>query len=118
MGLLYGLHVPLEQDTRLNKRHAAAALVDKLGADFDREIKRAYALGNGVYDTRLEQGMQQSLETGIDKMRMHLHGSHEDKARDALRPSPMQSLRDVEVGVPFWPDADHALLLFVERTRE
>ena len=118
MGLLYGLHVPLEQDTRLNKRHAAAALVDKLGADFDREIKRAYALGNGVYDTRLEQGMQQSLDTGIDKMRMHLHGSHEDKARDALRPSPMQSLRDVEVGVPFWPDADHALLLFVERTRE
>lgn len=118
MGLLYGLHIPQGQDTRLNKRHAAAALVDELGSDFDAEIAKAYVIGDGVYDPRLEQSMQHALSDGMDKVRMHLRGSHEDNAREALRPAPMQSLRDVEVGVPFWPDADHALLVFVERTRE
>ena len=33
--------------------------------------------------------------------------------------APMNSLRDVEVGVPFWPDqGDARLLTFVQKTKD
>jgi len=76
-----------------------------------------YALGEKIYDSRLEQALIEALDDGAQRMRIHLHGSHEANAKDA-RPAPMMSLRDVETNVPFWPDGDPALLVFIERTRE
>jgi hypothetical protein len=118
MGLVYGLHAAQMHATTLNKRHEVVGLMTRLGPDFANQIRSAYALGAGIYDSRLEQSLSESLEDGISRMRMHLHGSHEQYARDALRPPPMTSLRDVEAGVPFWPDGDPGLLVFIERTRE
>lgn len=118
MGLIYGLHAAQEHTIAFNRRHDALGLINRLGPEFAKQIRSSYALGAGVYDSRLEQSLTESLDAGIERMRMHLHGSHETYARDALRPAPMTSLRDVEAGVPFWPDGDPGLLVFVERTRE
>lgn len=120
IGLLYGLHAAREHDVTLNKRHAAVKVIDGLGAEFVNQIRGSYALGQKIYDSRLEHALTETLDEGAQRMRMHLHGSHESSAKDALRPAPMMSLRDVEGTVPFWPDpdGDPSLLIFIERTRE
>jgi hypothetical protein len=118
MGLIYGLHAARSHSVTLNRRHDVVSLLDRLGNEFGEQIRSAYALNEGIYDPRLEQGLTESLNEGIDRMRMHLRGSHETYAKDALRPSPMTSLRDVEAGVPFWPEGDASLLVYIERTRE
>lgn len=118
MGLFYGLHAARSHDISLGKRHAAKKLVEDLGPDFEAEVQKAYAIGEGIYDTRLEHGLAHALHDGVDQVRMHLRVSHEASTKDALRPAPMMSLRDVEAGVPFWPDSDQGLLVFVQRTRE
>lgn len=118
MGLLYGLHAARNHATNLNKRHDALALIDGLGAEFVSEIHGAYALDGNIYDPRLEQALTETLDEGAQQMRMHLHGSHATYAKEALRPAPMMSLRDVEASVPFWPDGDPSLLVFIERTKE
>lgn len=118
MGLLYGLHAAKDNNVGLSKRHAAESLINGLGTEFETEVEQAYAIGDGIYDSRLEQSLTHALHEGVDRVRMCLRGSHEAQTKDALRPAPMMSLRDVEAGVQFWPDGDPGLLLFVQRTRE
>ena len=82
-------------------------------------MKQAYSLGGSVYDERLERGLAATLAEQLGIVEMSIRNSHEKLVKDAVRPVPMMSLRDVEAGVPFWADAsDTRLLTFVQKTKE
>ncbi|MGC1296970.1 MAG: hypothetical protein WA869_18215, partial [Alloacidobacterium sp.] len=117
-GLLYGLHSARVDKPSFDKRFDAATLLAGLGDGFKRELHAAYAIDDGIYDQRLEQALAEVLDAGAEQVRMNVDGSQEKKTADALRPRPMTSLRDVETTVPFWPDSDYGLLMFISRTRE
>ena len=118
IGLIYGLHAAQSGRSSLNLRNNTVALLNGLGASFLDEVKKAYSLGDGVYDSRLEKSLSDTLAEQLGIIEMSLRNSNEKKTKDAIRPLPMTSLRDVEAGVPFWPDqCDSRLLTFVQRTK-
>lgn len=121
VGLLYGRYaVELGADS-LNKRHEAAKLLQQRGFQaFLVQVERAYALGEGIYDAGLEAGLKDTLSEQLERVLLSIENSHADSVRDAVRPSPMTSLRDVEAGVPFYPEStlDHHLLYFIRDTKE
>jgi hypothetical protein len=82
------------------------------------ELRAAYALGQGVYDKNLELGLDQTLAEQLDIVRGSIRTSQEKNLRNAIRPTPMRSLRDVEVGVPFWPDVDYTVLQVVKKVKD
>lgn len=119
LGLLYGKHVAQTGNSGLNMRSNASQLMSSMGSDFVDEIKAAYSLGDNVYDSRLEQALGSVLTAQLDVVQMSIRNSNEKKVKDAVRPAPMTSLRDVEAGVPFWPDqCDSRLLTFVQRSKD
>ena len=119
IGLLYGKYAVREQDQNVKKRHQALRLIAAAGQPaFFEEIKRAYALGQGIYDAGLENSLKATLEDGFERVYGSIYGSHEPNVRDAVRPAPMTSLRDVEIGVPFQPDTDWRLLQWLQNGRE
>ena len=119
IGLMYGLHAAKSGKSSLNKRAEAAALMKDLGPQFFAQVKEAYSLGGSVYDPRLEQALEETLQQQVDMVTMSIRNSYEPHLKDSVRPAPMTSLRDVEAGVPFWADiADSRLLTFVQKTRE
>ncbi|WP_411878570.1 helicase-related protein [Polaromonas sp. YR568] len=119
LGLIYGLHAVQSGRSNLNKRNEVALLLRDLGPTFFEQIKEAYSLGNKVYDARLEGALSATLNQKLGIVQLSIQNSHERNVKDAIRPTPMTSLRDVEAGVPFWADAaDSRLLTFVQKTRE
>jgi hypothetical protein len=118
LGLVYGKHAATSGRSELNKRNEVATLFASLGPGLLEEVKSAFCIGQGSYETRLEQGLTEALKTALDTVTISVRNSHESNVKDAIRPAPMRSLRDVEAGVPFWPDASAQLLLFVQRTKE
>ena len=118
LGVVYGRHAAETGSSALNKRNEVVILLDDLGAGFLDEVKEAYFLGESIYDDRLEQALTQTLTEGLETVEMSIRNSHEVYVKDAVRPSPMTSLRDVEVGVPFWPDTDAKLLMYVQKAKE
>lgn len=118
MGLLYGLHIAQTGNWELKKRAEVNKLFASLGPQFLDEVKAAYALGLGVYDPRLESALSALLQESLDVTRMSIANNNDKNVRDAIKPAPMTNLRDVESGVPFWPDQfDHRLLTFVQRSK-
>lgn len=119
VGLIYGLHLVTNGRINLRQRNEAATLLARLGPDFLREVKEAYSLGVDVYDERLEKALEETIQQELDSVQLSIQNSTEKLLKDAVRPVPMTSLRDVEAGVPFWPDiGDSRLLTFVQKTRE
>jgi hypothetical protein len=119
LGLVYGLHAAQTGRSTLNKRNEVADLLTNLGPAFLQQVKEAYSLGNNVYDHRLEKALSDVLAERLDVVAMSIRNSNEKLVKDAVRPAPMNSLRDVEVGVPFWPDqGDARLLTFVQKTKD
>lgn len=118
IGLLYGSRMPKTGSTKLKERYHASVLLEALGPALMTEVKGAYAIGQGVYDSSLEAGLVESLERGLDVIRLSIKSSHEKAVRDAVRPAPMRSLRDVEAGVPFQPDVDYRILQWLQKARE
>jgi len=119
LGLVYGVHAVQTGKSGLNKRKEAETLLNDLGPKFFSEVQQAYSLGGAVYDPRLEQALKDTLKEQVDKVAMSIRNSFEPYVKDAVKPAPMTSLRDVEAGVVFWPDAaDGRLLLFVQKSRE
>ena len=118
LGLIYGRYAAQRGDPTLNKTHVVVHLLDELGGQALQDMKDAYFLGVGVYDERLEQSLADTLAARFEDVELSIRTSHESNVRDAIRPSPMLSLRDVEAGVGFWPDGDPRLLTYVQRTRE
>ncbi|WP_426336763.1 helicase-related protein [Pseudoduganella sp. R-31] len=119
LGLIYGVHTARTGSSKLNNRVDVVELLNSLGGNFIDELKKAYSLGNGVYDPRLEKSLTEVLSRQLDRVEMSIRNSTEKKVKDAVRPAPMTSLRDVEAGVPFWPDqCDSRLLTFVQKTKD
>jgi hypothetical protein len=119
LGILFGSHAARTGDSRLNKRNEAAALIAGLGPQFLEEIMLAYSLGEGTYDARLEKALAAVLTHTYGSVELAIRSSNEKNVKDAVRPAPMTSLRDVEAGVSFWADqADANLLTFVRRTKD
>lgn len=118
LGLIYGRHIAQSGRSELNRRNEVAALITDLGHEFKKQIKEAYSLGNEVYDERLEKALAEALDYQLGIVELSIRNSNERNVKDAVKPSPMMSLRDVEAGVPFWPDqGDAKLLTFVQRTK-
>jgi len=119
LGLIYGRHAIATGDANLKKRPNAATLLDRLGnSAVSDEICRAYALGMGIYDAGLERGLKEVLDREMISVQMSIRNSPEGNVRDAVRPTPMLSLRDVEAGVPFNPDVDHRILMWLRAAKE
>ncbi|MFM0068930.1 helicase-related protein [Paraburkholderia aspalathi] len=119
LGLLFGLHAAQSGRGTLNKRNEVVDLLNTLGPEFLKEVKEAYSLGSDVYDERLEKALSDALEKRLDVVTMSIRNSNEKLVKDAVKPVPMTSLRDVEAGVPFWPDnGDSRLLTFAQRTKD
>lgn len=118
-GLIYGRHAVANGDESFRKRPNAERLLDGLGSTviFD-EICRAYALDMGIYDAGLERGLKDVLEREMVPLLMSIRNSPESNLKDAVKPIPMLSLRDVEAGVPFNPDADHRILMWLRAAKE
>ena len=115
-GLLLGrygaaMHTPL-----LAKRRFAAEFLNPTAhstlpfqlsrPDLQRAIEEAYALGNGIYPEGLEMRMRHVLRNQVDQFLHLIWGSHKDRVTEVLHPTPMTSLRDVDIGVRFRPDED------------
>ena len=114
-GLVLGRHNPrTERDLRY--RHEVEAWLSgraRDGAGISREelqtdLERAYGLGLGVFPTGLEAALKEALQYQLEAFYYQLAASQERFIKDAVRPRPMTSLRDVEEGVPFRPDSDMA----------
>ncbi len=118
LGLIYGKHIAETGSNKLTSTSEARTLLNRMDGAFLDEAKEAYSLGQSIYDERLERALGATIEERFDIFRLGVNNSHEDKVRNAVKPAPMTSLRDVEAGVPFWPDANADLLNFVRRTRE
>jgi hypothetical protein len=119
IGLLYGKHAADSGKSNLRQRSEAAALITTLGPALLDEVKAAYSLGADVYDGRLENALAETLREQLDHVQLSIQNNNDKYVLEAVRPAPMTSLRDVEAGVPFWPDiADARLLTFVQKARE
>jgi hypothetical protein len=68
-----------------------------------RAAEEAYALGHDVYPEGLELQMREVVEEEAGGFLYGLAGSREEWLTNAVRPTPMSSLRDVDVGVRFRP---------------
>ncbi|AZG08615.1 hypothetical protein EGT29_12495 [Pigmentiphaga sp. H8] len=119
LGVIYGTHVAQTGSSKLNNRADVVELLDRQGPAFLDELKKAYSLGSSVYDERLEKSLADVITEQFGRVAMSIRNSTEKKVKDAVRPVPMTSLRDVEAGVPFWPDhCDSRLLTFVQKSKD
>lgn len=118
MGVVYGRHAAETGNQKLKERHTTDAMLQTMGPAALGELRGAYALGQGVYDKNLELGLDQTLAEQLDIVVGSIRTSQEKNLRDAIRPTPMRSLRDVEVGVPFWPDVDYTVLQVVKKVKD
>jgi hypothetical protein len=69
-------------------------------------VREAYALDKGIYPEGLELRMRHVLGDQVDQFLHQIAGSRKDWLTEVLQPTPMTSLRDVDVGVRFRPDED------------
>lgn len=118
MGIVYGRHAAEIGNQKLKERHEAGDLLTTLGPKAMEELRGAYALGQGVYDENLELGLSQTLTEQLEVVEGSIRTSQERYLKDAVKPAPMRSLRDVEVGVPFAPDVDYQVLMVVKKVKE
>ncbi len=115
-GLLLGRYGVQARRSNLGKRNVAAELLTPsersalpfqvAPVDFLRDVESAYALMEGVYPEGLELAMDEVLKEQTRRFVLRVRGGREDKVVDAVRPAPMTSLRDVDVGVGFQPAPD------------
>jgi len=122
-GLMFGLVGPLSKDPgvadHVRRRYYALELLAKKKGEFFEDLKKAYGLGRGVYDTDLEETMAEAIKERFEEILFVLRGSQENSLTRALIPNPMLSLRDVEAGVPFFPKYnDHTLLMWFRKDGE
>jgi hypothetical protein len=68
-------------------------------------LRVAYALGDGIYEGDLEDSMSESLLERLESLVATMRPSQERRLTDAMRPKPMTSLRDVDRGIPFYPES-------------
>ena len=110
-GLLFGRIGPEDNDLSYNRLRKALEWINSDPARAHQMLRRAYALGMGIYEHDLEDYYSRLLDDKFEELRMMLRASQEDFLTSALHPSPMSSLRDVERAVPFRPQSDDVFYL-------
>jgi hypothetical protein len=71
--------------------------------EIEQAMREAYALDKNIYPEGLELRMRQILGDQIDQFLHLIAGSRKRWLTEVLQPTPMMSLRDVDVGVRFRP---------------
>lgn len=115
-GILLGRYGALLHNPQLAKRRVAAEFLNPSTAsqlprqiprsEIEQAMREAYALDKGIYPEGLELRMRQVLEDQTDYFLHLIAGSRKDRVTEVLQPTPMTSLRDVDIGVRFRPDED------------
>lgn len=113
-GLLLGRYGAVLHTPQLAKRRVAAEFLNQnvpsqLGMQIGRReieeaVREAYALDEHIYPEGLELRMRQTLRDQVEQFLHLIGGSRKDRVTEVLQPTPMTSLRDVDVGVRFRPD--------------
>lgn len=116
VGLLLGRYGAILHNHQLGKRRIAAEFLNpnatsqlpmQIGRhEIDQAVREAYALDRLTYPEGLELRMRQILGDQVEQFLHLIGGSRKDKIAEVLHPSPMTSLRDVDVGVRFRPDEE------------
>jgi hypothetical protein len=116
VGLLSGRYGAILHNQQLVKRRVAAEFLNpntrsqlplQIGRDeIEQSMWEAYSLDKAIYPKGLELRMKQTLRDQIDQFLFLISGSQREKVTEVLQPTPMTSLRDVDVGVRFRPDED------------
>jgi hypothetical protein len=115
-GILLGQYGAILHNQSFTKRHTAAEFLNpnipsqlprQIGTQEMREsLETAYALNQQIYPQGLELRMKHVLDDQLQHFLHLIAGSRKDRLREVLQPSPMSSLRDVDVGVRFRPHED------------
>lgn len=115
-GILLGRYGAILHTQQLATRRIAAEFLNPSATsqlplqisrqEIDEAVKEAYALDKGIYPNGLELRMTQILGDQIGQFLHLIAGSRKDRVTEVLQPTPMTSLRDVDVGVRFRPDED------------
>lgn len=116
-GVLCGLIMAREGLYLRNKIQSAIFSNPQKKEQLVERLRRAYGLGRGVYEDELERMMDDLLKKAMSEQEMVLRVSGQRELWNALKPSPMRSLRDIEPGVPFRPspEADERMLMMADR---
>jgi len=115
-GILLGRYGAIMHNHQLAKRRVAAEFLNPNLAsqltqrvqprEMEQAMREAYALDKGIYPEGLELRMRRVLGDQVEQFLHLIAGSRKDKLTEVLQPTPMMSLRDVDVGVRFRPDED------------
>ena len=115
-GVLLGRYGAIMHNQQLAKRRVAAEFLNPSAAsqlpqrlqrwEIEQAVREAYALDKGIYPEGLELRMRHVLRDQVDQFLHQIAGSRKDWLTEVLQPTPMTSLRDVDVGVRFRPDED------------
>lgn len=110
-GLLYGSIGPEENDRGYNDRRRALDWLESHKDEAERMLRSAYATGKGVYESDLETSLVETMLNQYEALLSAVRPSQEKFLTDAMRPKPMMSLRDVDKGIPFFPESRDAYFL-------
>ena len=114
MGILLGRYGAILHNQQLRERRVAAEFLNPNTVsqlpqqlsrlEIEQAMREAYALDKNIYPEGLELRMRQILADQIDQFLHLIAGSRTRWLTEVLQPTPMTSLRDVDVGVRFRPD--------------
>jgi hypothetical protein len=110
-GLLFGSIGPEENTTNYRKRRPSLDWLEAHKSEFEDLLRSAYSIGRGVYERDLEVALSEAMKEQFESLLAALKPSQEDRFTDAMRPKPMTSLRDVDKGIPFFPESRDAYFL-------
>jgi hypothetical protein len=115
-GVLLGRYAASLPNEQLFRRRTAAEFLNPNAPsrlprrltrfELDQAMREAYALGEGIYPDGLERQMRQILSDEVERLSLLIAGSRKDWLTETLQPTPMTSLRDVDIGVRFRLDED------------
>jgi hypothetical protein len=114
VGILLGRYGAILHNQQLRERRIAAEFLNTNAVsqlprqlrrgEIEQAMREAYALDKNNYPEGLELRMRQILGDQIDQFLHLIAGSRKRWVTEVLQPTPMTSLRDVDVGVRFRPD--------------
>jgi hypothetical protein len=115
-GVLLGRYGAIMHNQQLRERRVAAEFLNPNATsqlsrqvprwEIEQAMREAYALDKNIYPEGLELRMRQVLGDQVDHFLHLIAGSRKKWLTEVLQPTPMTSLRDVDVGVRFRPDED------------
>lgn len=104
-GLLFGAMCPGNNTMKYQYLRDALNWIDTHKQEVEEKLRAAYALGEDIYEGDLEDAMSDSMIECLESLLVTMRPSQERRLTDSMRPKPMTSLRDVDRGIPFYPES-------------